>query len=83
MIELCIGNEKAYGQTFNCGTGNAISVRELADMIIEISGKEIDVEHGESRKGDIMHSQADISKAKKILNYQPSIELKEGLAELF
>ena len=83
IIELCIGNEKAYGQTFNCGTGDATSVKELADIIIELSGKEIDVEHGESRKGDIMHSQADISKAKKILNYQPSIELKKGLAELF
>ena len=83
MIELCIGNEKAYGQTFNCGTGDAISVKELAEIIIQLSGKEINVEHEESRKGDIMHSQADISKAKKILNYKPSINLKDGLAELF
>ena len=59
------------------------SVKELADVIIEISGKELDSEHVESRKGDILHSQADISKAKKVLGYEPSIELKDGLAELF
>lgn len=83
MIELCIGNEKAYGQTFNCGTGNATSVKELAEIIIQLSDREIEIEHVESRKGDILHSLADISKAEKILNYQPSIELKKGLAELF
>ena len=82
MIELCLGNEKAYGQRFNCGTGNSTSIKELAEAIIELSGKEITIEYMDARKGDILHSQADISKAKKLLGYQPLVGLKEGLAEL-
>ncbi len=82
MIELCLGNEKAYGQTFNCGTGKAISIKELADTIIKLSGKNIEVEYGKSRKGDILHSQGDISKASELLGYQPEIDLEEGLARL-
>ncbi len=82
MVELCLGNEKAYGQRINCGTGESVSVKELANTIIELSGKKIELEYGESRKGDILHSQADISKARKLLGYEPSIDLKQGLAEL-
>ncbi len=82
MIELSIGNEKAYGQTFNCGTGKAISISELANIINELTGNKSEIEHGESRKGDITHSQADITKARELLGYQPSVGLKEGLAGL-
>ena len=82
MVELCLGNEKAYGQAFNCGTGKAISVSELAKIINELTGNEAGVEHGESRKGDILHSQADITKAEELLGYQPTVNLKDGLAGL-
>ena len=82
MIGLCLGNKRAYGQTFNCGTGDAISIGELGKMIIRLSGRDIEIEHGESRKGDIMHSQADISKARELLGYEPSITLENGLKQL-
>ena len=82
MVELCLGNEKAYGQIFNCGTGKATSVKELAEIVIELSGKEIELTFGERRKGDILHSLADISRAREILGYQPKVELKEGLGQL-
>lgn len=83
MIGLCLGNPKAHGQAFNCGTGKAVSVNQLADMVIKLSGKKIGRENSESRKGDIMHSIADISKAKKVLGYRPATDLKKGLAEFF
>ena len=82
MVELCLDNEKAYGQAFNCGTGSAISISELATIINELSENDSEMEYGESRKGDILHSQADISKAKELLGYQSSVGLKEGLAGL-
>ncbi|MCK5396762.1 MAG: NAD-dependent epimerase/dehydratase family protein, partial [Thermoplasmata archaeon] len=47
MVELCLENEKAYGQAFNCGTGKAISVSELAEIINELTGNKAGVEHGE------------------------------------
>ena len=83
MVQLCAGNPDAYGQAFNCGTGKATSVLELAKEIIKVSGENADIEFTESRKCDILHSSADISKAKKILGYKPTIELKKGLEDFF
>ena len=82
MVERCLGNEKAYGQIFNCGTGKATSISELAKIINELAGNDSESVHGESRKGDILHSQADITKAGELLGYEPSVGLKEGLAQL-
>ncbi|MBA3045649.1 MAG: GDP-mannose 4,6-dehydratase [Candidatus Thermoplasmatota archaeon] len=82
MLELCLGNPDARGQTFNCGTGKATSIRELAEIITELTGKELKPETAPGRKGDIRESVADISKAKKILGYKPTVALKKGLAEL-
>jgi len=83
LVESCLGNERAKGERFNAGTGKATTVKELADIVIRLSGKEIRTEHVQERKGDIKHSVADISKAKKLLGYEPKVRLEEGLAELF
>jgi UDP-glucose 4-epimerase len=83
MVELCLGNPKASGQAFNCGTGKTTSIKELADAIIKISGAKCEIHRADSRKGDIKHSVADIAKAKEILGYRPSVTLKKGLAEFF
>lgn len=83
LIEKCIDNKKSYGQRFNCGTGAPITINELAEIIIRLSGKDVGIDRAEPRKGDIMHSRADISKAEKILGYKPKVKLKNGLAELF
>ena len=82
MIELCLLNEQAYGQTFNCGTGVPTSIKELAEILIDISGRKLEPEYLEERPGDIRHSHADISKAGKMLGYGPKVSLKDGLAEL-
>ncbi len=82
MVEKCIGNQKAYGQSFNCGTSEATSIKELAEIINEISGNDAGTKHTESRKGDIKHSVADISKAREKLDFSPSIGLKQGLEGL-
>jgi len=83
LILKCLGNEKAKGQRFNVGTGVPTSINELAEIIVELSGKDVDIERGEPRKGDIRHSHADISKAAEVLGYGPEVRLKDGLAELF
>lgn len=82
MVERCLDNPKASGQCFNCGTGVPTTINELAGHIIELSGKTLRIEHVGSRKGDIRHSCADISKASTLLGYAPTIDLKNGLPEL-
>jgi UDP-glucose 4-epimerase len=68
------------GEVINIATGQTISIGELAEMIIEITGSKSKILHEKPRKGDILHSAADITKAKKILGYQPQTTLRDGLS---
>lgn len=76
-------NKKADGQIFNVGTGNPVSVREIAEVLDDIYSANIrpDITY-RFRKGDVRHCFADISKIKKALNWKPQIKLKDGLNEL-
>ncbi len=69
----------AGGEVFNIACGDRITVNEMLAGINEILGKKIEPIHEEPRAGDIKHSQAEISKAKTKLNYQPRVSFLEGL----
>jgi len=70
-------------EMFNIGTGRPISIREVSRLLAEGLGKEIEPEIvGKYREGDIRHCVADISKARRILGFEPKVSLTEGLAEL-
>lgn len=56
---------------FNVGAGMAVSIKELASLIVKHLGADVDVVHGRPRVGDIRQSMGDISKAKKILGFEP------------
>ena len=66
----------------NIGTGNAISILDLANMIISTSGFKTNPIFAEALKGDIEKSHADISQAKKHFNWEPKIELQDWLTEI-
>ncbi len=83
MVELCLGNDEARGLAFNCGTGKATTVNELAALVAKLSGKKPEIEHTELRKGDIKHSVADISLARKVLRFKPATKLRDGLGGFF
>jgi len=72
---------KANGEVFNIALSGKTSLNDLVAMLKEITGKNIEAEYKEARQGDVMHSLADISKAKDILGYQPKISFKDGLAK--
>ena len=82
FIELVIKNEKAIGGIFNCATGTQTSIDRLANIIIELRGEDMKPIYEAPRKGDIKESYADISKAMKILGYEPKIKLKDGLKDM-
>lgn len=64
----------------NIGSGKATSISELADMLIGLSGKNLEPEYRGPRQGDPRMSLADITGAKQILGWQPATSLKNGLA---
>jgi dTDP-L-rhamnose 4-epimerase len=69
---------------FNIGSGENVSIREVAEQVAAAVGKEnIRPEiTGKYRVGDIRHCFADISKARRLLGYEPRVLFKDGLAEL-
>jgi len=75
-------NSDSSNLIVNIGTGNAISILELANMIIDASGLKIEPIFAEALEGDIKKSLADISQAKKYFNWEPKIELQDWLKEI-
>lgn len=76
---LAAESQNGNGEVMNIALGNRTSLNELVNYLKEITGKNIEPEYKEQRKGDVMHSMADISKAKKIIGYEPLIDFKNGL----
>ncbi len=75
-----IKNKK--GRFYNIASGKYVSIKELAETMVEISGKKIPIVYKKAKKGDILHSQVSVWLAKKELGYVPQVELKKGLQEL-
>ena len=67
------------GQVFNVACGDRITVNSMLQQINKITGKDIAPIYADPRPGDIKHSQADITRAKEHLEYQPKISFEEGL----
>ena len=76
-------NPLAINQVFNIAKGEKTSLNNLVDILNKITGYQIKAAHGPERSGDIMHSLADISKAKKLLDYHPSTSPEEGLKKTY
>jgi UDP-glucose 4-epimerase len=72
---------EAVGQIFNIGGGSRLVLAEVLDTMAEIVGKPIKRNHIEKAMGDARHTAADVSKARKILNYQPQVSLRDGLTQ--
>jgi dTDP-L-rhamnose 4-epimerase len=81
---LAIETPGVAGETFNIGSGNAYTVRELGERMAAVLNKQEIVPEitGKYRAGDIRHCFADITKAQQLLGYAPSVTLEEGLTEL-
>ncbi len=73
--------EDAVGEIFNIGGGSRVVLKEVLETMEEIIGKPIKRNHIERAMGDARHTAADVSKAKKILGYQPQVSLREGLTK--
>jgi UDP-glucose 4-epimerase len=68
------------GRVYNIGTGCGTSVRELAAALNRQLGTNIPPQHAPPRVGDVRHSCADISRARRELGYEPAVAFEEGLA---
>lgn len=68
------------GKVINVATGDRITLNQLLSELKELIGKpEVEVDFRESRVGDVRHSLADITLARDLLGYEPTVGLREGL----
>lgn len=80
---LAVTTKTGLGEIFNIACEGQTSLNELVEALQEISGKKIDPEYKEARAGDVLHSRADISRAKELLGYLPLVDINEGLKKTF
>jgi nucleoside-diphosphate-sugar epimerase len=73
--------ESAKGEVINVATGGRISLNTLFKTIRELVRANIEPIYADPRPGDVKDSQADISKARRILGYQPTVSFEDGLAK--
>lgn len=74
------------GQVFNVGGGERVTIREIADTVLKVCGKEGAIKPqvtGQYRKGDIRHCFADTAKIKKALGWKTAVLLNDGFQELY
>jgi UDP-glucose 4-epimerase len=69
----------AVGNVYNIGNGAATTVLDLVQHLNTILGKRLEPIHAPARAGDVRHSQADITRAREDLRYDPRVSFIEGL----
>jgi dTDP-L-rhamnose 4-epimerase len=80
---LAMEGSKSDGEVINIGSGTPISIRQVADLLAQSLGKQVDpvITH-KYRAGDIRHCYADLTKARTLLGYEPQVTHEEGFREL-
>jgi nucleoside-diphosphate-sugar epimerase len=73
----------ASGKVFNVGVGGRVSLNQVTEVLAKISGNKLNVKHEPAREGDIRDSQADITQAREVLEYDPPVDFEEGIRRTF
>lgn len=78
-LKACKADHLAAGQAYNIAYGGREFLLDIYDDLCKALGKDIQPIFGPDREGDIKHSNADISKAKKTLGYDPNYSFSDGI----
>ena len=75
----CLAGETEVTGVFNAGSGVGTSVRDLIDLVSEVTGRELDVQYGPQRSVDVPETVLDIARAGSAFGWRPEIGLRDGL----
>jgi UDP-glucose 4-epimerase len=81
MANVLAAEKNGISGVFNIGTGKAITINVLANLMKDIVNNDSSIVYALARKGEVMHSLADISKAREILSFEPSTDIYSNLIE--
>ncbi len=80
-LKACLAPHEAAGEAYNVAYGGREYLVDIYYELTKALGKDIEPNYGPDRAGDIKHSNADISKAKRLLNYNPDYSFERGIKE--
>lgn len=80
-LKACLASHEAAGQAYNVAYGGREYLIDIYNALTKALGKNIEPNYGPDRKGDIKHSNADISKGRELLGYDPDYDFAKGLNE--
>jgi UDP-N-acetylglucosamine 4-epimerase len=87
LLAITTNNNAALNTVYNVAYGDRTTLLELTTLLKEQLStfddtiKNVEIKHRENRPGDIPHSLASVDKAKKLLNYNPKYNIKDGIKE--
>lgn len=83
-FDLAIKNiHGKVGKIYNVGSGTSTTILELAQLLLKISGKDLQIILKPQLEGDIIHSQTSIKQISSDLGFTPKISLQKGLEQFF
>jgi nucleoside-diphosphate-sugar epimerase len=71
--------KQTKGEVINIACGQAITVNAIIEMINQLVGKNVKPLYAPSRPGDVKHSLADITLARRLIGFKPTVQFREGL----
>ena len=71
----------ADGDVMNIGSSDNISIQELVEVVRDQVAPELEIEYEEAREADAEHTHASVEKAGKLIGYEPSRTITEGVGE--
>jgi UDP-glucose 4-epimerase len=77
---IAAADRGAPGRVYNVGGGSRVSIQQVLDMIGRVSGRRLNLIVDPAQKGDMRHTYADTSRARRDLGFAPAVGLEEGLA---
>ena len=80
-LRACLAPNDANGEAFNIAFGGKLELNAMLAALEKALGIEVEPVYLEERAGDIKHSSADISKAKRVLRFAPRWDFEKGIAE--
>jgi UDP-glucose 4-epimerase len=77
---ILAANSDVSGEVFNIGGGNRISVNDLIFVIEQATGRRAIIRYTDKQKGDVIDTLADNSKARRILGWEPRVDIRDGIS---
>jgi nucleoside-diphosphate-sugar epimerase len=75
--------ESDYDKPINIGSDRLVTINQLADIAIRISGKRISKEYNLTAPQGVRGRNADLTLVQRVLNWQPQVSLEEGMARTY